>query len=57
MDDLTLIAAGAATGIAVWMAYRYLTRDPQPIDPTTGGVVLPAGVTYGPPAPITGGLS
>ncbi|HZC31229.1 MAG TPA: hypothetical protein VE261_06885 [Gaiellaceae bacterium] len=57
MTDLELIVAGAVAGIATWMLYRFLTRDPLPIDPSTGGVLLPAGVTYGPPAPITGGLS
>ncbi len=56
MSDLALIVSGAVTGVAAWMAYRYLTRDPHPIDPSTGGVELAPGDTYGPPLPIVGGL-
>jgi hypothetical protein len=56
LSDLELIMAGAASGVALWMLYRFLTRDPRPIDPSTGGVVLAPGETYGPPAPTVGGL-
>lgn len=57
MSDLELIIAGAAAGIAALYLLRYFLGDPTTIDPSTGAVYLPPGVTFGPPAPITGGLA
>lgn len=53
MSDLELIALGLAAGVGGLIGWRAL--QPPAIDPTTGGVPLPAGTVYGPPVPDTSG--
>lgn len=62
MGTYEYVAIGAALGAGAVLLYNALNPSFDPnagIDPTTGGVQLPAGATYGPAVPIdptTGGV-
>lgn len=52
MRDLDIVLLGGAVGLLGVALIKGLAFNGNAgIDPTTGGVTLPAGTSYGPPAP------